>query len=220
MRLRRWDALALDARAATELSRLGLPFLPWTSSSLRPAAMVQLLNEVIINQRLRVVELGAGVSTIAFAKVLGPLGGRLVSVEDDPEWAAIVRGLLAQHGLADVVTVVDAPLEACAAAADGLHWFSRAPIKAALGDGLIDLLLVDGPKAFDAERALARLPAWAVLGLRMAPSAAIALDDAGRAGERDVLARWRADEAFDFDVAMQASGIALCTRGAAFNSAL
>ncbi len=218
-RLRRSEALMLDARAATELSRLGLPFLPWTSSSLRPAAMLQLLNEVIINRRLRVLELGAGVSTIAFAKVLGPMGGRLVSVEDDPEWATIVRGLLIDHGLADVVQIVDAPLRPCAAAAGGLDWFEQEPIATALADGQIDLLLVDGPKAFDAELALARLPAWPVLGRYMAARSAIALDDAERPGEVKVLARWQADAGFDFHTALQASGIALCTRGAAFNSA-
>jgi predicted O-methyltransferase YrrM len=217
--LRQSRALALDARAATELSRLGLPFLPWTSSSLRPAAMWQLLNEVIINQRLNVVELGAGVSTLAFAKVLGPLGGRLISIEDDAGWATVVRGLLAQHGLGAVVTIVEAPLAPCAAAADGLDWFSHDAVLAALAGFEIDLLLVDGPKAFETGRALARLPAWPVLGGFMAARSAIALDDAARDGEREVMRRWQADPAFDYDVALQASGVALATRGPAFNSA-
>ncbi|WP_416907697.1 MAG: class I SAM-dependent methyltransferase [Polymorphobacter sp.] len=217
--LRLAQAQALDARAATELSRLGLPFLPWTSSSLRPAAMWQLLNEVIINQRLRVVELGAGVSTLAFAKVLGPLGGRLISIEDDAGWAQMVRGLLAQHGLGEAVTIVEAPLAPCAAAADGLAWFSSDAVASALSGFEIDLLLVDGPKAIAPGHALARLPAWPMLCTHMAARSAIALDDAARDGEREVMRRWQADPAFDFSVAMQASGIALATRGAAFNTA-
>lgn len=219
-RFNRSNALTLDARAATELSRLNLPFLPWTSSSLRPAAMLQMLNEIIVNQRQVVMELGAGVSTLCFAKVLKPLGGRLISVEDDADWAAVVGRLLAQHELEDVVTLVEAPLEPCSTAEEGLLWFAERPIKAALADAQIDLLLVDGPKAIDAARALARLPAWPVLGQYMAARSAIALDDADRAGERAVMQRWQADAAFDFDIAMQTSGVALCTRGAAFNTAI
>ena len=218
--MRRSEALARDARAAVELSRLGLAYLPWTASALRPAAMVQLVNEIIINGRRTVVEFGAGISTLYLARVLSGVGGQLMSFEDDADWAQIVRNLLEQNGLAGVAQVIDAPLASCQQALAGLQWHDAEVVTEALAAVSIDMIVVDGPKAFEAGKALARYPALPMLQDRLAPRCAVVLDDAGRAGEQEVLARWQALPGFDLDVEIAHSGLALCRRGGHFHTGM
>lgn len=217
-RFRQLADLARDARAATELSRLDIGFHPWTSAALRPSAMLQVIADITINRRNFVVELGSGLSTLYIARVLAESGGHLVAVEDDAEWRIIVGSMLARAGLTASVTLVDAPLQPCPHALDGLDWYDTAGVTAAIGDRPIDLLLVDGPKAFDAPRRRARFPAWPVLGPMMAPRAAIALDDANRPGEQDVLARWQATQSFDFQLQPLAANLVMAVRGPAFTT--
>ncbi len=205
-----------DTRASIELSRLGLEFTPWTKSAIRPAALLQLLNEILINDRRTVIEFGAGISTIYLAKVLSSVGGRLISFEDDAGWAGIVTQMLHRHGLQDWVTSVVAPLGPCANAPTGLEWYDEAAVRDALNGRTVDLALVDGPKAHHPASRLARYPAYGVTSPFLAPRAAVALDDITRKGERDVLDKWRALPGFDFDVSIAHSGIALLRRGPYF----
>lgn len=213
-------AISLDARASIELSRLGLGYIPWTTSALRPAAMAQLINEVLINDRRTVVELGAGISTLYFAKVLGQIGGRLISIENSPQWAGIVQSMLVGQGVGGNVTMVVAPLGPCSSALHGLDWYDGATLAGALVDVAIDLLLLDGPEAFESGAELACFPAYPVLRDGLSPRCAIALDDASRPGERDILARWTASPGYDFKVENGHAGIALLRRGHFFNTAI
>ncbi len=217
--MRRGEALARDARAAVELSRLGLDYVPWTASALRPAAMVQIINEISINGRRTVVEFGTGISTLYLARALRG-GGRLIAFEDDAGWAEVVRRLLEAQGLAGAVQIVDAPLAACAQGVGGLKWYDEAVVTGALAGVSIEMVLVDGPKAFEAGKALARYPAFPVVRDFLAPRCAVILDDAERAGEQQVLARWRGLPGFDFDVEVSDAGIAMCRRGDYFHTGM
>ncbi|MCW3064342.1 MAG: Methyltransferase domain, partial [Solirubrobacterales bacterium] len=64
----------------------------------------------------------------------------------------------------------------------------------------IDLLLVDGPPAFEPEIALSRYPALPVLAERLAPDATVVLDDIDRPGELAILETWERDCDFRFEV--------------------
>ena len=75
-------------------------YLPWSEWALRPAALAAVCNEIVIADRREVVELGSGVSTVVLGRLLGQRGGRLSSVEHDPAWAGVVRGLLERTGSA------------------------------------------------------------------------------------------------------------------------
>lgn len=216
--LRRNESAARDARAATELSRLGLPYLPWTTSALRPAAMVQLVNEVLINHRRTVVEFGSGLSTLYLAHVLAGTGGQLLSIEDDAGWAELVRGQLAQLGLADTARIIVAPLGASAHGQGGLEWYDDTAVGTALAGITPDMVLIDGPPAYAPGKALARYPALPMMLPRLAQRCAVVLDDCDRAGERQVLAGWRALPGFDFDVETTDAGIVLLRRGGHYNS--
>nr|WP_236779077.1 class I SAM-dependent methyltransferase [Agromyces seonyuensis] len=131
-----------------------------------------------------VVECGSGTSTVWLASALRAAGrGRLISLEHDAEWAALSRTRLLDHGLADLVDVRHAPLEA---GPEGL-WYAESSLG---GLERIDLLFVDGPPGFLGEHA--RRPAYPVLGAALSPGGFVVLDDVDRPGETAIFAEWLA----------------------------
>ena len=92
------------------------PYLPWGSGAMRPAGLVEVCNDIVLNDRCRIVELGSGISTVLLARLLGQLSApgerRLAVVEHDGRWARWVVSQLAREGVGDHVVVVDAPLRA------------------------------------------------------------------------------------------------------------
>jgi len=174
---------------------------------MRPAGLVIVLNDIVLNGRRRVVELGSGISTVLLARLLcqrPPLGGfRVAAVEHDVRWVQWVTEQLDREGTGSDVVVVHAPLAPHPRAEPGLSWYDDAALTAGLRTALrgdpIDLLLVDGPPAYSAGHALARYPALPVLRGWLAPDATVVLDDAERPGEQEVLRRWERETGFDFD---------------------
>ncbi len=180
------DSLAMQA-----LAPLSQTYLPWSGYAMRPSGVVKILNEMVINQRSLVVECGAGLTTVYIASLMRQQGkGHLYTIEHDAAWVDVVRGLLAQAGLESYVTLIHAPLVGCALSLEGTEWYDERAIAAVLGDRLIDLLVVDGPPAYDAARRYARYPAAVYFQGQMAADYAIVLDDIDRAGEQHVLAQW------------------------------
>lgn len=178
-----------DAVAMAQLAALPGPMLPWTAWSMRPAAVVAVLSEVIVFERREVLECGSGSTTILLARLLAQRGdgGRITALEHDPGWAALIERQLRREGLAEIASVRCAPL-----AEDG--WYADAD-----GPGAVDLLLVDGPPAHEPGRGEARLPALPRVWPRLAASASVVLDDVDRAGEQAVLERWERDHPLRFE---------------------
>jgi predicted O-methyltransferase YrrM len=176
-------------------------YLPWSSGAMRASGLVTICNEIVLGDRRRVVELGAGSSTVLLARLLREQGGgaTLDAIEHDADWAAWVSRRLEREGLASVAQVTLAPLEPHPLGWDGLPWYAQGPLAATLDGAPIDLLLVDGPPAFDAAAARARYPALAALAPFLAPGAVVVLDDVVRDGEAAVLERWERESAFRFE---------------------
>src|SRR6478736_401413 len=97
------------------------------------------------------------------ARLLAQLGGtdrrRLVAVEHDARWRRWVVGQLQAEGVGVDVVVVEARLTPFADG--GLAWYDEAVVDAAID--VVDLLVVDGPPAFEPGYGLARHRALAVL---------------------------------------------------------
>lgn len=199
-----------DVVAMQALSALGGRYLPWTAGALRPGALAAVLNEVVLGSRERILECGAGLSTVYIARLLAQRGGRVVSLEHDPAWADYVEGELEAESLDDRARVIRAPLEPHPLALDESPWYAAREARAAAESlGSIDLLLVDGPPADRPATELARYPALPAFAERLSPAAAIVLDDAGRPGEHRVLERWRREAGVALAARPDLGGIAL-----------
>jgi predicted O-methyltransferase YrrM len=186
---------------------------------MRPDGLVAVCDDVIVNGRRRIVELGSGVSTVLLARLLTrrrPGGGwRLAAVEHDASWARRVTEQLDRENIGRHVTVVHAPLIPHRLAASNLLWYDEAAVAAGLdamlrGD-LVDLLVVDGPPAYAPGHGLARYPALPVLQHRLAPGATVVLDDIDRPGEQEVARRWERSTRLSFQRLPAPAGVAIAT---------
>jgi predicted O-methyltransferase YrrM len=197
--------------ASFALRALPGPYLPWGSGSMRPAGLVEVCNDVVLNDRGNIVELGSGVSTVMLARLLAQLGGtsrrRLTAVEHDARWRRWVVGQLRAEGVGADVVVVDAPLQPFTHGG-GLAWYDQAAVDAAID--VVDLLIVDGPPAFESGFGLARHRALVVLRDRLVPGATVVLDDIERDGEQEVLRRWEDEFGLAFRRVAEA-GVAVAT---------
>jgi Methyltransferase domain len=179
------DNLAMQA-----LSTLNRNYLPWSGYAMRPSGVVKVLNEMLINQRFSVVECGAGLTTVYIASLMAQVGkGHLYTIEHDADWIEVVRGLLGD--LVSFVTMIHAPLVDCELSLEKTLWYDRAIVANIMGDRQIDLLVVDGPPAYDVARQHARYPAAIYFQPNFAENFAIVLDDIERDGEQHILAQWQ-----------------------------
>jgi len=212
-----------DEAARAALAALPGPYLPWGSGAMRPAGLATVCNDIVLNGRRRVVELGSGISTVLLARLLcqrSPLGGfRMAAVEHDAGWAQWVTEQLDREGTGSDVVVVHAPLAPHPRAERGLSWYDdhalTAGLRIALRGDPIDLLLVDGPPAYATGHGLARYPALPVLRDWLAPGATVVLDDAERPGEQEVVRRWERESGLDFDGLADRAGVAVARTGGA-----
>jgi len=180
-------------------------YLPWTSGSMRAAGLVSVCNEVLHGNRSRVVECGSGASTVVLARLMRERGyGSVAAIEHDDGWAALIDGLLVREGLSDFARVLYAPLEG------EPPWYAPGALESLPAE--IDLLVVDGPPAYDPGEERRRAPALGFFEPRLVSGATVVLDDLQRAGEREVLARWEAETPWRFRVDATA-GVALGARG-------
>jgi predicted O-methyltransferase YrrM len=178
-----------DARSLQSLAPLSGAFLPWTSSTMRPAAILAILSEIVINERRMVVECGSGNSTVFMARLFAQhqIDGHVESIDHDHDWAALTAAALVRDQLERFATVTYAPL------VDG--WYDRERLPEC---EQIDLLVIDGPPAYDRGRELAREPALDAFWDRLAPDATIVLDDARRSAERNLIASWQERRGIEF----------------------
>ena len=172
--------------------------LTWSQGAMTPAGLAAVCAEVAGRRRQRVVECGSGFSTLVLARLLRGRAGRLVSLEHDRAWATRVQSDLAAAGLAEIARVALAPLEPHPLALNGLHWYSQHALPSL--PPRIDLLLVDGPPAFEPHIELSRYPALPALAKRLAADATVILDDIDRPGELRILETWEHDHDIRFEL--------------------
>jgi tRNA A58 N-methylase Trm61 len=165
-------------------------YLPWTSGSMRPAAIVEICNEVVHSSRSHIVECGSGVSTVLLARLLRERGsGTITSLEHDPHWARLIAAQLEREALTTIAQVLLAPL------GEDSGWYEfDEPL------GPVDLLIVDGPPAYEPGDELRRAPALEHFDAQLMPGSVVILDDLDRGGEQQVIADWEASTPWRFAV--------------------
>ena len=134
------------------------------------------------------VELGSGISSIVIGRLLTERGGTLTTLEHDPAWAALVRSQIDREGLGGVVDVIASSLEPHPSSWSGAPWYSEESVARMPEE--IDLLLVDGPPGYGDGMSHSRYPAMDALADRIGDRGMVALDDADRAPEREIVDRW------------------------------
>jgi predicted O-methyltransferase YrrM len=172
--------------------------LTWSTGAMTASGFAVVCAEVASRDRPSVLECGSGFSTLKLAELTHERGGRLVSLEHDELWAMRVRRQLAAAGLAETACIVLAPLQPHPLAREGLAWYAAHTLRSL--PRRIDVLLVDGPPAFEPGTQLSRYPALPALAERLAPDAVVVLDDIDRRGELQVLEAWERECGFRFDV--------------------
>lgn len=109
-----------EALAISQLSKLQRTYLPMTSSSMTPPALLFIANEIFINNRRKYIECGAGTSTIIAGYAMEPCGGSVVSIEHDADWKSVMEAEIERHGLAEIITIIHCPLQS----ESDLEWYS------------------------------------------------------------------------------------------------
>ena len=165
-------------------------YIPFTSSSLDFESLNIIINDLIINNRTSIVELGSGFSTILVAKVikLNSHKCKFVSIEHDSNWANIIRELLIKEELEGIVDVINAPL------VDSYYDLTELYTQV----NYIDSLIIDGPPAYKKEIELSRLPALYRINKLLLQNFFIFLHDTNRPGEKQVLKKWANDFGLKF----------------------
>jgi len=178
--------VSLGLRRALPLTR------GWAAS---PDFLQELAAHALDEKPVCVVECSSGTSTLVLARCMQLNGaGKVYSLEHDPAYARRTRRQLEIHGLSTWASVIDAPLQKQTLGGRSQAWYDCANLQL---ERAIDMVVIDGPpQHIDDE---ARYPAGPVLFPRLAPGAAIFLDDAARPGERTAMQRW-AEEFPDLEI--------------------
>jgi hypothetical protein len=187
------------------------PYFPVASPTLNMFSLLQVVNDAVVNRRKCYVEFGAGISTLVMARLkrLNNLNLQVVVVESDKEWLNLVQGFLKEEGLEPLVELVYAPLlESEVYYKNKTRWYDSKAIYAALeGKPAPDLVLVDGPFAYNQELQFARYPAWDCLKAKMSDSFTFFLDDINRAGEKEILEKWAQDSGLEKTILSSTFGL-------------
>lgn len=153
--------------------------------AMQPRNLAHLVDLVRRRRPATVLELGGGTSTIWLGYLLEETGGRLVSIDHDPDFAALTRAAAERHGLTQVVEVRVAPLVPVDPDQPDARWYDSA----LFGDVVdVDLLVIDGPPKATGPQA--RSHALPRLLPQMSRDFAVALDDAERPDEAAAVERW------------------------------
>lgn len=201
-----------DIHALTVLQPLtvGWPLLPLTGSALRPHCLLHIFNDILVNGRRRIIEFGTGISTLLIARLIrqNALNATVLSIDHDKHWVRIAADLLRAEKLGDIVTTTWAPLEESNLALEGNRWYSAQVVADAVGPGPYDMVLIDGPPAWQPGTGKSRFPALPFMLERLALHASIYLDDANRPGERSVMRSWTHHYNIPFQVTGETLGFA------------
>lgn len=162
----------------------------------------------------RILELGSGSSTVLIARALLKLGHPAelhVSVDHDARYLRLTRELARLNGVEHLIRFEHCPLES---RPEWAHpWYSR--IAEVAADAKFDLLLVDGPPAYESGKDRAREPALDVLAESLGPNAIVLLDDANRPGETAIAEAWCARHpGFAHTRIYEGKGVAIFSLGA------
>jgi len=195
--VRNLSSMAYDQYAMQKLKPLYCAYLPWTRATMRPRAIELCCNAVALIRPEIVVECGGGNSTFFVRSLLRQSGyGRLITIEENSNWAMVLSRQLEEHGLSGYGQIVCAPLKPAEKNGVVGIWYDEEILRPLLesAQGSIGVLIIDGPtgQPTESRRDLSRRY-FAVPFFQdyLAPEYFVLLDDTNRAGESTCLRLWR-----------------------------
>ena len=210
------------ARAAADARSLGIlapltknvGFVPWSRSAVSPTLLLHIINEITINKRVSIIEFGCGLSTIYLSSFSSLNNVRIISIDEDQEWAATIESTLKSREFANNVELYHVPREPVS---NG--WYSRGKMEDIVGSAMFDLVIVDGPSAYSTKHRNSRREAGYFLRNHLSASCSIFLDDTGRRAEREIALDWARDLDFTIWDNSNIGGYSWLHRGSSFFSA-
>ncbi len=180
----------------------GHPYLPFTGSSLRPFCLNYILNDIIVNNRKSIIEFGSGISTIMIGRLIkvNKLKTKLLSIEHNYDWVNVLSAILKTEGLEDVIEIQYSPLESCKLSIDNNQWYKLENLNNVTENKFFDMVIIDGPPAWEANKSKSRYPALPFIWDKLALSFSVFIDDASRLGEKNVIQLWENNFGIKFSV--------------------
>lgn len=213
---------SVDLISTMQLSTLinALPYLPYTSSSLRYSSLAYFLNDIVINNRKVIVEFGSGISTIFLSKLIHQLNltdVKVLSIDNNKDWLEIIHNYISKdHTSLDSIKLIYAESNFCSLSLENNSWYDVE--KLGLMEkykGQIDCVLVDGPEAWHKDIELSRYPALPYMYDFLANGCSIFLDDTNRLGEKSIIEMWSKE--YEFKTEQLNSSFTRLSRGVSFN---
>lgn len=176
-------------------------FIPQTTWSMNPMAMLHALNISSGMQAQSIVEFGSGATTLYLAQQL-KLENRktpFISIESNKEWKILIEKQLAIYDLQDYVQLVLAPVVPITkdyAYENQETWYDQNIVNQAVkAVNQIDLIIVDGP--FGGSTPYARYSAYPVLKDKTHSKSVWLLDDTNRSEEAEISKAWQKESGLE-----------------------
>lgn len=184
------ENLYTQLSAMLEIRRMLGPDIPLTLRgwAISPDALLIVLNEIVGRTPARVLEFGAGESTLAIAGLLKVAGGGLLTtIEHDECYVSDVSRRIERAGVREQVRILHVPTRDYESRF-GLPKFSSYDLGGL--DVAFDVALVDGPPAAFGEAGRSVPLDWCIR--RLEGERVVYLDDALRGGESRIVEALRA----------------------------
>lgn len=160
-------------------------YLPYTSHSLKMRNLACICNDVVINSKNNILELGSGISTIILARLLkkNNLNAKITSIDESLEWINILKNILQNEDLLNYVDFLYAPTVK-SLKVDLTYEYPEELISNVLKNQKFDLILIDGPKAWPQEKKMSRASNSKIIKNHLEDKFSIFIDNANRVGEK------------------------------------
>ncbi|MDZ4149256.1 MAG: class I SAM-dependent methyltransferase [Flavobacteriaceae bacterium] len=209
-----------DIYALTILQPLlnGLPYLPFNGGALRPICLAYILNEIIINQRRMILELGSGLSTILMARLIkiNNLKAKIISVENNYNWSIIIKNYLEKEDLLQYVEIIRADLKTLDTKLGQVQWYDYSLVSKSTTGCKFDFVIIDGPNANTETIKYSRVPALFKFKDKLEEDYCIVLDDSNRKGEQEIIRLFR-NENKDINFSLVGETLAVFRKNLNFN---
>jgi predicted O-methyltransferase YrrM len=162
-------------------------YLPFTTSSLKFRLLACLANDVVVNDRRSMLEFGSGISTVLVARLfhLNNIQGKITTIDESAEWQEIIKSILEKEELSHYVNFVHAPTK-ISPTSEQCNEYNNTIVLEHIRNKMFDLVLVDGPAAWQKETIMSRTSNSKFIIKNVAEKHCIFIDNSDRPGERDL----------------------------------